>query len=160
MANPLKCSVCDAVATVHLTQIVQGKVTKVDFCEACAAKGGAGDAAVFKLADAVNAVTPAPAITCPQCGFTDVEFRRRGRLGCPSCWQVFGVALGGLLTRGQHGIQHVGRAPAGTVPVGQLRHRLLAAQVELTAAIAAEDYETAAKLRDEVARITTQLDTL
>ena len=102
MANPLKCSVCDAVATVHLTQIVQGKVTKVDFCEACAAKGGAGDAAVFKLADAVNAVTPAPAITCPQCGFTDVEFRRRGRLGCPSCWQVFGVALGGLLTKVQH----------------------------------------------------------
>ena len=77
MANPLKCSVCDAVATVHLTQIVQGKVTKVDFCEACAAKGGAGDAAVFKLADAVNAATPAPAITCPECGFTDVEFRRR-----------------------------------------------------------------------------------
>jgi protein arginine kinase activator len=160
VANPLKCSVCDAVATVHLTQIVQGKVTKVDFCEACAAKGGAGDAAVFKLADAVNAVTPAPAITCPQCGFTDVEFRRRGRLGCPSCWQVFGVALGGLLTKVQHEIQHVGRAPAGTVPVGQLRHRLLAAQLELTAAIAAEDYETAAKLRDEVARITTQLDTL
>jgi protein-arginine kinase activator protein McsA len=60
----------------------------------------------------------------------------------------------------QHEIQHVGRAPAGTVPVGQLRHRLLAAQLELTAAIAAEDYETAAKLRDEVARITTQLDTL
>ena len=94
MSNPLKGSVCDAVATVHLTQIVQGKVTKVDFCEACAAKGGAGDAAVFKLADAVNAAMPAPAITCPQCGFTDVEFRRRGRLGCPSCWQVFGVALG------------------------------------------------------------------
>jgi protein-arginine kinase activator protein McsA len=30
----------------------------------------------------------------------------------------------------------------------------------MTAAIAAEDYETAAKLRDEVARIAAQLDTL
>lgn len=42
MSKPLQCSVCDAVATVHLTQITQGKVNKVHYCEACANKGGRG----------------------------------------------------------------------------------------------------------------------
>lgn len=160
MPTPLKCSLCAATATVHLTQIVQGKVSKVDFCEACASQGGAGDAAVFKLADAVNAVVTVATLTCPECGFSDVELRRRGRLGCPSCWQIFGDALGGLLGKIQHEAQHVGRAPVGTVPVGQLRHRLQVATLEMQAAITAEDYEQAAKLRDEMARLTTQLANL
>lgn len=160
MPTPLKCSLCAATATVHLTQIVQGKVTKVDFCEACASQGGAGDAAVFKLADAVNAVAPVVTLTCPECGFTDIELRRRGRLGCPSCWQVFGSALGGLLGKIQHEQHHVGRAPAGTIPVGQLRQRLQAAAQEMQAAITAEDFEVAAKLRDEIARLTAQLPNL
>lgn len=160
MSMPLKCSLCAATATVHLTQIVQGKVSKVDFCEACASQGGAGDAAVFKLADAMNAVAPAATLTCPACGFTDLELRRRGRLGCPSCWKVFGDALGGLLGKIQHEPHHVGRAPAGIVPVGQLRHRLQAATVEMQAAITLEDYELAAKLRDEIVRLTAQLANL
>jgi protein-arginine kinase activator protein McsA len=65
-----------------------------------------------------------------------------------------------LLNKVQHEAHHVGRAPAGTLPVGQLRQRLLEAQQEMTAAIAAEDYEAAAQLRDEVARIAAQLETL
>ena len=36
MANPIKCSLCGKPATVHLTQIINNKVHKVDLCEACA----------------------------------------------------------------------------------------------------------------------------
>lgn len=157
MSTPLQCSVCDAVATVHLTQITQGKVHKIHYCEACANKGGAGDAAVFQLADAVSSAVVAPAITCPTCQFTDVDFRRSGRLGCPDCWPVFMDALNGLLTKVQHQVQHVGRAPNGVLAIGQLKHRLELAHAEITKAIAAEDYETAARLRDEIAHLSTQL---
>ena len=157
MSKPLQCSVCDAVATVHLTQITQGKVHKVHYCEACANKGGAGDAAVFQLADAVTAAVSAPAIVCPTCQFSDVDFRRSGRLGCPDCWPVFLEALDGLLAKVQHQVQHVGRAPNGTLAIGQIRHRLQLAQVEIQKAIAAEDYESAARLRDEIAKLSAQL---
>ena len=36
MASNLKCDLCSKPATVHLTQIVNNQVHKVDLCEACA----------------------------------------------------------------------------------------------------------------------------
>ena len=51
MANPLKCDLCTKPATVHLTQIVNNKVHKVDLCEACAQAKGVTDPSGFSLAD-------------------------------------------------------------------------------------------------------------
>ncbi|MFM8549486.1 MAG: UvrB/UvrC motif-containing protein, partial [Verrucomicrobiota bacterium] len=90
-------------------------------------------------------------------GFTDLDFRKRGRLGCPACWETFGEALGGLLLKVQHEPAHVGRAPAGVIPLARLRRRLEAARAERAKAVAAEDYEGAARLRDEVAALERQL---
>jgi protein arginine kinase activator len=158
MSKPLKCSLCEEAATVHLSQVVHGKVTKVHLCEACAQKGGATDPAVFQLADALtSSAGAAPTIACPRCGFTDIDFRKRGRLGCPSCWEVFGDALGGLLAKVQHEPEHVGRAPVGTPPAGRLRRRLEEARREMEQAVAAEDFESAARLRDEIAALEQQL---
>ena len=84
----------------------------------------------------------------------------RGRLGCPSCWETFGDVLGGLLLKVQHEAAHVGRAPAGTLPSGQLRRRLDDARREMEKAITGEDYEAAARLRDEIARLEQQLASL
>jgi protein arginine kinase activator len=153
MTVPLKCSLCAEVATVHLSQVVGGKVTKVHLCEACAGKGGAADPAVFQLADALNAPGPVAELTCPRCGFTDVDFRKRGRLGCPDCWETFGGALSPLLGKVQHEAAHVGRAPVGVAPAGRLRRQLAEARAGLAAAVATEDYEQAARLRDEIARL-------
>ena len=160
MSKPIKCSLCEEAATVHLSQVVHGKVTKVHLCEACAQKGGATDPAVFQLADALTTASPAPTLTCSKCGFTDIDFRKRGRLGCPACWETFGDALGGLLLKVQHEPAHVGRAPAGTLPAGRLRRRLDDARLEMGKAISAEDYESAARLRDEIAGLEQQLATL
>lgn len=157
MSKALKCSLCGEPATVHLSQVVQGKITKVHLCEACAQKGGATDPAVFQLADALAATAPAPQVVCRECGFTDVEFRKRGRLGCPSCWQVFGPALAALLAKVQPESTHVGRAPAGMQPTGALRHRLDEARREMAVAIGGEDYEAAARLRDEIVRLESRL---
>jgi len=157
MSQPIKCSLCEEAATVHLSQVVHGNVTKVHLCEACAQKGGATDPAVFQLADALTTSSPAPTLSCPKCGFTDIDFRKRGRLGCPSCWETFGDALDGLLLKVQHEASHVGRTPVGTLPTGQLRRRLDAARLEMEKAITAEDYESAARLRDEIAGLEKQL---
>ncbi len=159
MSKPIQCSLCEEAATVHLSQVVHGKVTKVHLCEACAQKGGATDPAVFQLADALAAAAPAPSLTCPHCGFSDLDFRKRGRLGCPSCWETFGDALAELLLKVQHEPAHVGRAPAGLVPVAQLRRRLEAAKAEMAQAAAAEDFEAAARLRDEINALELRLAT-
>ena len=160
MSQPIKCSLCEEAATVHLSQVVHSKVTKVHLCEACAQKGGATDPAVFQLADALISASPAPTLTCPKCGFTDIDFRKRGRLGCPSCWETFGDVLGGLLLKVQHEAAHVGRAPTGTLPSGQLRRRLDDARREMEKAITSENYEAAARPRDEIAELEQQLSIL
>src|ERR1017187_1129944 len=51
MANPLKCDICSKPATVHLTQILDNKVHKVDLCEECAQAKGVTDPSGFSLAD-------------------------------------------------------------------------------------------------------------
>ena len=65
--------------------------------------------------------------------------------------------MDGLLVKVQHEPAHVGRAPAGVVPVAQLRRRLDAARLEMTAAVTGEDFEAAARLRDEIAALERQL---
>ena len=74
MANPLKCDLCSKPATVHLTQIVNNKVHKVDLCEACAEAKGVTDPGGFSLADLLlkasltpDAAPPAPGTRCPRC---------------------------------------------------------------------------------------------
>ncbi|MGA0133109.1 MAG: UvrB/UvrC motif-containing protein [Opitutales bacterium] len=154
MGDSSRCSICGQPATVDLTQIDAGKFTKVHLCDACAQKGGATDPSVFKLADALAAPSAPAAIVCPACGFTDVDFRKRGRLGCPACWTVFADALGGLLSKVQHDAAHQGRAPAGSSgAAGPARVRLESARRELEAAVKAEAFETAARLRDEILRL-------
>ena len=51
MAENLKCSHCNNPATVHLTQIVNNKIIKVDLCESCAQAKGVTDPEGFSLAD-------------------------------------------------------------------------------------------------------------
>lgn len=157
MGKSLPCSVCGATATVHLTQIVQGQVTKVHLCEGCAEKGGAGDPAIFQLAGALSAVGEHTGLTCPSCKLTDADFLKRGRLGCPSCWETFAPVLTPLLAKMQRGEAHVGRGPGGVRTPEELKRRLAAAREEMSAAIADEDYEGAARLRDLIRELETRL---
>ena len=69
MASPLKCDLCANPATVHLTQIVNNKVHKVDLCESCAQSKGVTDPSGFSLADlllkaSLNPETPTAGIRC------------------------------------------------------------------------------------------------
>ena len=65
MASPLKCDLCDNPATVHLTQIVNHKVHKVDLCEACAQAKGVTDPSGFSLADLLLKASLNPEPTAP-----------------------------------------------------------------------------------------------
>ena len=95
MASPLKCDLCSKPATVHLTQIVNNKVHKVDLCEECAQAKGVTDPSGFSLADLLLKASLAPEATlpagvrCEQCGFTQNDFKKHGRFGCAQCYDTF-----------------------------------------------------------------------
>ena len=87
---------------------------------------------------------------CPDCGTTYNDFRRTGRVGCVACYQVFKDPLTRLLTRVTGRSCHVGQGPqepTGRISITMQLDRL---KQELSEAIASEDYEKCAALRDQI----------
>jgi protein arginine kinase activator len=83
---------------------------------------------------------------CPNCGLKFMEFRSQGLLGCPGDYQVFDRGLLPLLRRTHGATRHVGKEPKRRPDsAGRLRLRAL-----LRDAIARENYEEAARLRDQL----------
>jgi protein arginine kinase activator len=158
-------------ATVHVTEIKHEvaassqngsetpspSIQQQHLCEQCAqamklpygaAKSSVQD--ILKLIKAANPRTrPAGGLACPDCGITLVEFRQRGRLGCPKDYEVFGSQLRDLLERIHGASRHVGRAPTLDEAFKRMQ-RITELRAALDAAIRDEAYEAAAKLRDEL----------
>ncbi len=116
MANPLKCDLCSKPATVHLTQILDNKVHKVDLCEDCAQEKGVTDPSGFSLADLLLKASLSPdaasgGIRCEQCGFTPADFKKQGRFGCPACYDAFKGILDPMLDGMHKGTVHSGKVP-------------------------------------------------
>jgi protein arginine kinase activator len=133
---------CDAcqkdTARVYLTQIVEGKMQKINLCEACASEKGVDDPTGFALADLllglgsheqVKKVTGDP--TCAVCGFTQTDFKKTGRLGCSACYSIFGEGLDGLLKAMHKGTRHIGKVPASFAQTKAMRDRLRGLEEQL-----------------------------
>jgi len=83
-------------------------------------------------------------MSCPDCGIKFMEFRAGGRLGCPQDYWAFSKGLMPLLQRYHGTTRHVGkRARRHEGAMDRLRLR-----TRLREAIAREEYEEAARLRD------------
>jgi protein arginine kinase activator len=91
-----------------------------------------------------------PAVRCPDCGIGFLDFRRQGRLGCARDYDVFRNQLRTLIERIQRGERHVGKRPAsaGRPVTDYCDHRRL--RRELAAAVACDDLQLAARLRDQL----------
>lgn len=163
--SSMVCQSCgENPATFHLTEIKDGNTEVRDFCEACAAAAGiSGDTSVSGLlASAVASVAAssegaaAEGLSCPHCGMTFQEFKRKGRLGCPRDYEVFEAPLATMLQK-MHTCStptHRGRVPRGPIEARNVvGDRLLQLRRDLNESIAAERYEEAARVRDEIRRI-------
>ncbi len=159
-----KCDRCDNEATVHETTIKDAQQVERHLCENCAREEGIviqGHAPInelitkFVLSKVGSATPEKRAGACPECGMTFADFRQQGLLGCPACYDAFDVQLSPLIERAHEGgTHHAGKAPkrAGA-GAGERQQRLMALRKQLSDAIAAEEYEKAANLRDELATI-------
>ncbi len=158
MANSLKCDLCAKPATVHLTQIVNNKIHKVDLCEACAQAKGVTDPAGFSLADLLlkASLNPEPkteALQCEACGFTQQDFKKSGRFGCPACFDAFAGTLEPVLDNMHKGVTHTGKVPQKALERRTLHERLERLEADLADAVKAERYEDAARFRDEIQQV-------
>jgi protein arginine kinase activator len=155
----MQCSICkEKPATVHLTKIVSDKMQKLDLCEDCAKTKGVNDP-LFAPADVLLGLGASQQIEqsaggadvkCPRCGFSQMDFKKSGRLGCPECYKIFAEGLNGLLKTMHKGTRHTGKSPEALRKTREDSDRLKTLQKRLAKAIEAEDFEQAAALRDEL----------
>jgi protein arginine kinase activator len=152
----MKCQICDNPATVHLTDIVNKKKRELHLCTRCARERNLipePPGPQLDLKALLNMLThpfpqagqtgdPAQPVVeaCEVCGITLAEFKAEGRLGCPHDYESLRAALEPLLERVHRSVVHAGKAPRAV--------RVREWQKQMQAAVAAEDYEEAARLRD------------
>ena len=98
------------------------------------------------------------ALICAGCGMTYAEFRKGGKLGCARCYTEFRKPLEGLLLKIHGNTQHAGRMPGGLQNDASIRMHIDKLKQELVKAIASEEYEQAAQIRDQVRALTEQLE--
>lgn len=154
------CCVCkEKEAKVHLTQIVGEKMQKVDLCEQCAAQKGVNDPTGFSLADLLLGLGASQEMEqasggadakCPNCGFSQADFKKAGRLGCSECYVTFSEGLESLLKTMHKGTRHVGKSPQSAQQSRELADKIKSLEKKLAKAVADEDFEQAAAMRDEL----------
>lgn len=152
----LKCQNCQERATLHITEIDGGDYRELHLCYRCAQKylhetddGSAEPLAIGESAPA----TMAPTVDkkpCPVCKSTFEDFRSSGRLGCPHDYEHFRSELRPLIENIHGALRHIGKAPRRAPADSRAQTRLIQLRQEMQQAITVEDYERAARLRDEI----------
>ncbi len=164
----MKCEKCAKQATFHITDIVEkGKHREFHFCDEHARQHlappdeTAESPPISELAKKLDlecqrrrepcvSPTPADKQVCPICQITFLEFRKSGRLGCPYDYEVFRDELMPLLENIHGETRHSGKVPKRAPRNTQQQTTLIQLRNELKRAVAAEDYEAAARLRDKI----------
>jgi len=153
------CDICHKNnATVHLTEVIKEKVVELHICQVCA-KAKAQEikdqapmpASSEKSADSLaRDMTKISAVKCRVCGLVYEDFKKKGRFGCGVCYETFKSKLIPLLRQIHGAVQHKGKFPfikdcnlKKKIRVDELKNRL-------SRAIKLEEYEEAARLRDEI----------
>ena len=157
------CDICGKnEATVHLTEIVNEQITELHLCEDCAQQKSMQMEQQFGLSDLLAGLadfelpveTPEKiSIECQNCHLTYKDFKKIGRLGCSECYKYFKKYLASLLKRIHGSNQHVGKVPAKLIGGAKAKKKLYTLtelKEKLQKAIAAEEFEEAARLRDQI----------
>ncbi len=147
------CEICGKrPAEIEFIEIVNGIKHKRFLCRVCAENEANGIKLV--LSDDIKVDS---GLVCPECGTPLAYVKTSLKVGCPSCYNVFEGAIKDLLKKLQGSTSFAGMDDLKSSEEKDLiiiKHRL---KKELERAVENEDFEKAAKLRDEINRINQKL---
>ena len=160
------CEGCKKKSTVHLTEIIDGKITEMHLCEDCPLLQEMQMEKQFGLSDLLAGlanfgkqvqVKGDPDIACENCGLKYEQFQKYGRLGCSDCYQTFRAPLADLLKKIHGTNQHLGKSPLSVKSIkGKADDALSELKRKLGEAIRGENFEEAGRLRDQIRALETK----
>jgi protein arginine kinase activator len=151
-------------AKVTFKEMTGNEMTEFHLCEACAKRKGLGEilskiqeTATSLVTGLMGGVTQKSVaednLTCPQCHLTYREFKKVARLGCSTCYDLFSEELLPLMRRIHGSTSHVGKIPSSLDKRSRVRREIKRLRDALRQAIAQEEFERAAELRDELKKV-------
>lgn len=161
-------------ATIHYTEVINGVKTERHLCAKCMQELDYNMEGEFPFSKLIRGIlsshlaadsketNPLLHLSCDKCGMTYQDFTKIGKFGCGECYNVFGPLILDNIKKIQGSSMHTGRkyksAPENVdLSTDELSYatpddetKLKRLSEELREALAVEDYEQAAKLRDEM----------
>lgn len=161
-------------ATIHYTEVINGVKKERHLCSECMQEfdgGIEGEIPFSKLIRGILSAhlnnmsqehNPVMHICCDKCGMTYSEFTKVGKFGCGECYSVFGPLIIDNIKKIQGNATHTGkrykRQGEKSMDISVDRDsskmsidiRIKQLDAKLKAALKVEDYEEAARLRDEI----------
>jgi protein arginine kinase activator len=154
------CDICHKnIATVHLTEIINDKVVEMHICQNCTkikTQELKDNLTIPELLTGLMNTTETPKkeilLKCPFCGLTYADFKKKARLGCGRCYSVFRVQILPLLKKIHGSLTYSGKFAAPR-PKDHFSTSVKELKARLERAIKLEEYEEAARLRDELKKL-------
>lgn len=172
------CQECnERPATLHFTKINNGEKTEFHLCEICAAEKGEGfnQSTGFSLNQLLAGLLnldhnyqlakqkqslyeQQQILHCDQCSMTYKQFVQVGRFGCAHCYEAFKDQIQPILRRVHSGnVTHNGKIPKRIGGSIHLRKTIEEMKQSLKVAIAEEEFEQAAHIRDQIRELEKQI---
>lgn len=160
-------------ASVFVKQHFEGQLIERHFCHVCAADHTGFNLAFEQDPLSINQLlahwfpgqgtAPSPVrkeeAHCPSCNFTFSQFLKLGKFGCASCYEAFAPQLDEVLSRLHNGkMEHTGKVPGSFGDTLAIRKQIEELRKQMQLSIEQEEFEQAAKLRDEVKALNLQLE--
>ena len=152
-------------ATTHIKQVINGdtlsaiSAPNVPSISATATRSRASasmlpDFSGNFFGDAVHSLgAPRKVVRCPKCGSSFNDIVREGRVGCAECYKVFYNELKPSLQRIHGQIHHSGKIASTAEPVSEEEAKIDEKEElkkQMDEAVAAQNFELAAQLRDRI----------
>ncbi len=174
-------------ATIHIDKFLNGKYIFIDVCEECAKKESMipQQADITQLLEEAiekffvkevpesvknptkegkhktttffNKIKSQQSKTCTECGITLDEIDSEKHLGCPNDYEVFRDEIVARLKRINSIARYDGHLPIVNRVEGNIRLEIRKKKTEMKNAISLENYESAAKIRDEIIKLEEKL---
>ncbi len=154
-------------AKIYYTEIIKGQKKEEYLCEECAMSSNSFQDAIPNLGGLLSSILgnyfgeqieleekETKEISCSTCGMTSSEFMKIKKVGCMNCYKVFGETLEKSIKKIQGTTKHKGKRPKTVV--AELEKTLESIskverlEILLQQAIEKEEFEEAARLRDEI----------
>lgn len=155
-------------ATVYYTEVVNSEHKNIRLCGDCFRKmqpGGLGFLpqmnlhqflggfwnSISGLQKPVSTTAGADSMSpCPTCGTPESYFIQKGLFGCNDCYRHFEDRLEPLVRRIHGSCAHTGKIPERTGDRARLVRQVEELKAALKQAVAQEEFEKAAELRDSI----------